>query len=201
MKKAFTILLLGISFQAISQGTQTTGTATEVLDVTNIKPTFLSDGDLFHDLQNNNPQIPNWYNQGFEVPRGSGKHTMFSGALWIGGKDATGQLYVSQQTYRQGTPPEAGYWPGPIGNVHNPAHTAKYDKLWKVSKTEIQQHIANYKKPAYTMPAAIATWPGNGNAANGEAARLAPFADLNNDGLYSPNQGEYPVIKGDQASI
>ncbi|MBK0401748.1 T9SS type A sorting domain-containing protein [Adhaeribacter sp. BT258] len=189
MKKALTLLLLGITFNAYSQGTQTHGLANEKLDVSNIKPHILTGGDAFTDLMNAR----------FEVPRGSGKHTIYAGALWIGGKDHSGQLYVSQQTYRQGSINHGGYWPGPIATVQDTSHTVKYDKLWKVSKTEIQNHMANYNKPGYTMPKAIATWPGNGDISKGEAAQLAPFVDLNNDGVYSPAQGDYPNINGDQA--
>ena len=34
---------------------------------------------------------------------------------------------------------------------------------------------------------------------NGEAVHLAPYYDANGDGLYSPMQGDYPVIRGDYA--
>ena len=189
MKKALTLLLLGITFNVFSQGTQTVGRANDSIDVTNIKPKILTGGDAFWSLMS----------PGFEVPRGSGKHTIFGGALWIGGKDRQNNLYVASQTYRQGSPPDAGYWPGPIATVQDPSHSAKYDKLWKVSKTEIQNHLANYNKVGYTMPNAIATWPGNGDVSKGEAGQLAPFIDLNSDGIYSPAQGDYPKIIGDQA--
>ena len=137
MNKALTLLLLGLTFNAFGQGTQTHGVASTNLDVSNINPKILTGGDAFTDLMN----------PGFEVPRGSGKHTIYAGALWIGGKDQQNNLYVAAQTYRQGSPPDAGYWPGPIGNVQNASHTNKYDKLWKVRKTEILNHFANYNKP------------------------------------------------------
>ena len=55
-----------------------------------------------------------WSNGRYEIPKGSGKHSMFAGALWIGGYDDNGQLKVAGQTYRQsGT----DYWPGPLDNV------------------------------------------------------------------------------------
>lgn len=137
------------------------------------------------------------HNPAFEVPRGSGKHSIYAGALWLGGKDTNGQLYVAIQAERQFG--DAGYWPGPVGTVQGPNHNAVYDRIWKVSKAQIQQHKAHFFKSWYVMPADILEWPGNGNTANGEAAKLAPFVDLNNDGIYSPQLGEYPDIKGDQA--
>jgi hypothetical protein len=193
MKLTGTLLLLGLSFNVLAQGTQpqpTAGLSTSVsLDVTNVNANILTGGDFFDGLGSNH----------FEVPRGSGKNTIYAGALWLGGKDQQNNLYVSSQTYRQFSPPQAGYWPGPIGNIMGQAHSATYDKVWKVSKAQIQNHIANYSNPSYSIPADIASWPGNGNSTNGEAAQLAPYVDLNNDGVYSPMQGDYPKISGDQA--
>ncbi|WP_191907067.1 T9SS type A sorting domain-containing protein [Adhaeribacter soli] len=191
MKIKFTLLLLGISCSVFGQN-QPAGTASATLDVSNIKPTILTGGDMFH-VGNN---YPTNFRPGFEVPRGSGKHSIMAGALWIGGGASTGNLHLSAQTYRQNG--QVGYWPGPVATNQATQNTT-YDKIWKVSKTQIQNHIQNYNRPGYTMPTDIATWPGNGNTANGEAARLAPFIDINNDGIYSPNLGDYPNIKGDQA--
>ena len=49
------------------------------------------------------------------------------------------------------------------------------------------------------IPASIANWPGNGNPVNNQAQLLAPFYDINNDGVYNPSGGDYPQIQGDQA--
>jgi hypothetical protein len=195
MKLKFTLLLLGISFSIFGQGTQPAGSASAELDVSNIRPTILTAGDMFHSAPN--PATYPIYDAGFEVPRGSGKHSIYAGALWIGGKDPNGQVYVSSQTYRQRA--QVSFWPGPVGNVHGPVHTSAYDKIWKVSKAQIQNHIQHYYKRWYIAPPDIETWPGNGNAANGEATHLAPFVDTDNDGIYSPAAGDYPDIKGDQA--
>ena len=193
MKKFYTCLLLvALAFSVSAQGTQPAPLANANLDVSNINPTIRTGGDAF--WSSTYTMSP-----GFEVPRGSGKHTIFSAALWLGGKDQHGQLYTAAQTYRQGAPADAGYWPGPIGFVQDPAHSAKYDKIWKVSQLQIEDHANNYSNPFYTIPNDILTWPGNGNRFNGEAAKLAPYVDVNLDGLYTPTQGDYPDIKGDQA--
>lgn len=200
MKLLATLLLAGISICALAQGTQTTGKASASLDITDINATILTGGDMFHTVPNFVGDVN--YKPGFEVPRGSGKHTIFAGSLWIGGKDAGGQVYTASQMYRQpylGAASQAGFWPGPIGRTQDLKHNSKYDKIWKVSKAEIQTHISNYFKRGYTIPPDIASWPGNGNIANGEAAQLAPYEDVNRDGIYSPDLGDYPLIKGDQA--
>src|SRR5688572_6054973 len=198
MKNRLTFLLLfGLSFTAFGQNFQPPGTAIQNIDISNINAVVLTGGDMFREL----PPLPNvngGYNPAFEVPKGSGIHSIFTGALWIGGKDNQNNLYVSETNYRQNSW-EVGYWPGPIGNIHDQAHSTKYDKVWKVSKAEIDKHKIFYTSSFYNVPASIASWPGNGNTANGEAAQLAPFIDLNKDGIYSPNLGDYPDIKGDQA--
>lgn len=37
----------------------------------------------------------------YEVPRGSGKTSMFAAALWIGGRDVSGQLRLAAVRFRQ----------------------------------------------------------------------------------------------------
>lgn len=189
MKKIFTILLLGLSVSAFAQGTQPQPLGYANLDVSNINPRVLTGGDAFWNLSDAR----------FEVPRGSGNHTIFAGSIWLGGKDQQDKLYTAAQTYRQGAPAYAGYWPGPIGNKQDSLFSQKYDKVWKVSQQEIEDHINYFSNPNYTIPDDILTWPGNGNMANGEAKSLAPFVDVDQDGIYSPKLGDYPDIKGEQA--
>ncbi|NDC42952.1 MAG: T9SS C-terminal target domain-containing protein, partial [Chitinophagia bacterium] len=54
----------------------------------------------------------------------------------------------------------------------------------------------------------ILTWPGTGNKYAkglvfplpiGQGVEMAPFKDLNSNGIYEPLQGEYPDIRGDEA--
>ena len=40
----------------------------------------------------------------------------------------------------------------------------------------------------------ILNWPGNGDAGRGETQFLAPFFDVDNDGIYSPASGDYPTL-------
>jgi hypothetical protein len=193
MKLTFTLAFLCTTFSVLAQGTfptpgtQKPGSASANLDVTNINPLILNAGDAFWDL----------YDAKFEVPRGSGKNSIFAGALWLGGRDNQNNLYVSAQTYRQRN--QVSLWPGPVGTIQGPVQDATYNKIWKVSNAQIQYHIKNYWKKSYHMPADIAAWPAHGKIGNDEAADLAPFVDTDNDGIYSPQLGDYPSIKGDQA--
>ena len=46
----------------------------------------------------------------YEVPKGSGLHVIYAGALWMGGTDVNGQLKLAALRYRSGN----DFWPGPL---------------------------------------------------------------------------------------
>ena len=76
---------------------------------------------------------------------------------------------------------------------------APYNRVWLVSKADILYHQLHFNDDDYIMPEAILNWPGNGDIDNGFSAQLAPFIDVNNNLIYEPNLGDYPLIKGDAA--
>ncbi len=45
----------------------------------------------------------------------------------------------------------------------------------------------------------IKNWPAHGNVSIGQENQMAPFYDANANGIYDPQNGDYPVIHGDQA--
>ena len=135
----------------------------------------------------------------YEVPKGSGKHSIFVHDLWIGGIDDGGQLRVASQTYNQGN--ISDYRSGPVSDIiyHNDSDMGHWDRVWKIHKSEIDYHISNYTNPAYIIPDVIVFWPAHGDVSMGQSDMLAPFVDLNTNGIYEPFDGDYPDIKGDQA--
>jgi hypothetical protein len=145
-----------------------------------------SAGDLGWDLVAN-PQ--------FEVPAGSGKHALFASSFWIGALDASDQLRVSTQTYRQGS---LDLFPGPIANRYDRAYDTRYDRVYKVTAAEVTTHRAMWNQAGYQAPADLLDWPAHGDTLNGEPWMLAPFVDNNNDGKYEPQDGDYPLFYGDQ---
>ena len=139
-------------------------------------------------------------NAKFEVPKGSGKHSIFNHEYWIGGVDDGGQLRVAAQTYRQ---QGNDFWAGPVSDsiYHNDANMGQWDRVWKINKTEIDDYITNFinQNPNYTIPDIILNWPAHGDVSMGQSPYLAPFIDSDSNGIYDPYQGDYPDIKGDQA--
>src|SRR6056300_471993 len=71
------------------------------LNINNVRATILGGGDMWWDLNTAR----------YEVPKGGGKHSMFAGALWLGGLDEGNQLKLAAVTYRSRG---VDYWPGPL---------------------------------------------------------------------------------------
>jgi hypothetical protein len=159
------------------------------LDVNQVRARVLVGGDLWWDPFGQTPY--------YEVPIGSNKNALYSGALWIGGFDQSNQLLVAAQTYRQQGAND--FWGGPISKDVNTgaititdARCLEFDKFWSIKREDVENFLAN----GVTTPD-IESWPGNGNVANGELPFLAPFFDANNDGTYNHEDGDYPYFKLD----
>jgi len=164
------------------------------LDMNNVSARFTSSGLHFW---NENAE--------FEVPKGSGKTSIFSNSFWIGGVDEQNILHFAGERYRQGptggpakTKPD--FYAGPVMDSVNYSiyQDTLWNYIWNLKKTDIAYHQAHYWETGYAPIHDILTWPGNGNVALGQAAQLAPFYDQNGNGIYEPFDGDYPVIRGDQ---
>jgi len=127
-------------------------------------------------------------------------------AIWMSGYDASGQLHIAAQTYRQ---VGNDYWPGPLDATGSLTYATSqsWAKIWKVYRSDIQYFRSLGTHTVANTPPMILTWPATGNAyAQGNAGApltitgfMAPFVDLNGDGIYEPLLGEYPDIPGDEA--
>lgn len=161
------------------------------LDLNNVRTTILNGGDMWWNLQNARYEIPK------VEPGQTSKHSLFSGALWIGGI-TQGNLRIAGQTYRQSG---NDYYPGALqidGSASITAARCKfYDQIWKVTLAEIEA-FSNDESQWNSPIDGIANWPGNGNmgeGASGEAEFLAPFFDFNKDGKYEPSNGDFPAFE------
>jgi hypothetical protein len=145
------------------------GTAQTLLDINNISTTILNGGDMWWNLSAGS----------YEAPKGSSLHSIFAGALWIGGVDDDNQIKVAAQTYRQGG---NDYWPGPLDNVRlnsvnglnynygttESAICSQYDKHYVLLKADIAEFVefTNSSQPEidfpnYVIPQSIIDYPGN----------------------------------------
>lgn len=168
----------------------------EYLDLNNIKARVDLYG-LFQDRANNI--------SAFEVPKGSGKNTIFAANLWIAGKNQD-SVYMNAETFGTSYTNYQAYteFKAPSGPIMDSAHYSNgydydWDRLWKINIQDIIYHQNNWSNTGYQAPEAIENWPAHGDVSKGQAWVLAPFYDNNNDGFYNPYDGDYPEIKGQQA--
>lgn len=185
------------------------GQASIDLDINNVRAKIMTGGDMWWDRGTGQAR--------YEIPKGSNKNALYAGALWVGGFDTQGQLKVTAQTYRQ---TGNDYWPGPLSsdasnNTIDQATCSAWDFLWKVNKSDILRFNDLIKlgadgirsDPSFDV---IRQWPAAGNieAQGANATNLyttmipgrkyAPFVDVDNDGNYDWQKGDYPDINGDQ---
>ena len=143
---------------------------------------------------------------GFVVPKGSGKSVIFNSSLWIAGKDENDSLHFAGERYRQG--PEisfildcSDFYAGPIMDSSNYSidMDTTWSYIWNLNRTEIEYHKLHWTDPGYVPVRDILTWPGNGDISLGQSPQLAPYFDMDKDGIYDPFKGDYPSVRGDQA--
>ncbi|XZF15338.1 T9SS type A sorting domain-containing protein [Chitinophagaceae bacterium MMS25-I14] len=190
----FALAVTSVSFSVHAQRTYNTSAS---IDINNVRAASLLHGDMWYDPSSATPRC--------EYPKGSGKHVAFVGGVWMGGYDQQGNLKVAAQTYRQ---QGNDYWPGPLDNsgITDSTTVDKWARIWKINKSTIDsfRHLSSHT--VANTPAAVLEWPAKGNpfakGNNGVSlivtTDMAPFKDVNNDGVYNPQDGDYPDIKGDQ---
>ncbi|MEM6272524.1 MAG: T9SS type A sorting domain-containing protein [Bacteroidota bacterium] len=95
MKLSFThviLLLFVLALRPPQTWAQCTPRYYQELDQNQVNATLSNGGDHFWDFVGN-PR--------YEVPKGSGKNSVFVNSLWIGGLDQSTNLHVAANTYRQ----------------------------------------------------------------------------------------------------
>ena len=92
---------------------------------------------------------------------------------------------------------------GPINSAYNDSINDKFMRGGYVTRDMIEDHVAivNYGNPTYVPVYGILKWPAHGNPDLGEAENIAPFVDVNMNGIYEPLQGDYPKIYGDKCYL
>lgn len=182
--KTITTSVLSILFlgSAFGQG------YTESTSNSQVKYYVSNNGTMF-----NNPVGPVG---GYLVPKDSMINAIFSMLPMVAGEDINGQLKGAMANTEN-----SDFFRGPIAtNYQTSEYLTRFGQsIWFMTRGEVDNHIDHYQDQAYTLSPAIENWPGNGNTSNGEATVLAPFFDVNQDQIYSPMEGDYPLIRGDKA--
>ncbi len=177
-------------------------------DINNVRARLLNGGDVWWDLNRGRYIVP-------KVVAGSGKlevSSIFAGAVWVGGYDPAGALKLMAQTYRSATRNDC--WPGPLTEqgetqAEDCQNWDQFFRCYGDSITELRKRWANAQREGRSqlnrseIPDDLEYWPAKGNeffeskygfklpdARQG----LALFDDINDNRIYEPQFGEYPVI-------
>mmetsp|Transcript_15824 Transcript_15824/g.21416 ORF Transcript_15824/g.21416 Transcript_15824/m.21416 type:complete len:523 (+) Transcript_15824:66-1634(+) len=179
------------------------GQNVDYMDHNNTRATLERLGNFFYDEQSGS--------SGYEVPNGSGNHTMYIAKFFFMGLDANGTLHASLGGSNNAT----DVFSGPYSSLNN--YDSSYQaywsgKSWQICQEEIDIYTtwweacqgpnqdptacANAVVPSNALLTKIYAWPAHGNTSNGESYWMAPFWDYDSDGSYFPDNGDYPLIKG-----
>ncbi|NJN32881.1 MAG: hypothetical protein HC817_00080 [Saprospiraceae bacterium] len=180
------------------------------MDINNVRAALLSSGDVWWDLANAVYVVPK------VAPGSTAKavSAIFAGAVWLGGKDPSGNLKVACQSYRSGTATD--FWPGPLDKTGNTeaAQCERWDKHFVVYRTEIDSARALFRRAkeenpndpsvdCALIPENLRGWPATGNphffdvnqfTLPRDTQGLAKFFDEDGDRLYDPCKGDFPII-------
>ncbi len=177
-RKAFSLttlllLLIGVSTaEAQGFGTCTQSVGEAYLDINNVRARIFNNGNLFW---RGSPAV-------YEVPKGGGASAIFNSGIWVGGL-VGGDLRVAAARY-------GGYdfWPGPLDdNGEPPADCSDFDRLYKVSRSDIDDYDATG-----AAPPDLRDWP----TGLGAPTYAAPGngADDDGDGTVDEDGGEVIAI-------
>ena len=200
------LLLTGVAFSREFVGSQKNASAIKstaagcsaasgfrFLDINNVRCRINTGGDMWWDL-------PGGIGAQYFIPKSGTATSMFSGSLWIGGLDINNQLKLAAIRYRQ---VGNDYWPGPLTTdgtaAIDQATCSEYDKHYPITRLEVDAFLAWYSSenrteefPGYSVPKSITDWPAHGDVSKLQSYYMAPFRDVDGDGEYMPENGDYP---------
>ena len=181
-KERFIVFFTAFLMHAIIGNAQTPPTSA-ILNANNISTPVYVLGYLGFDGSNANFFVDDSYHS-----------TLFANGLWIG----SGTHTAVRQFGSSGN----DFYPGPLTIDGTAQSTLEmqtaYNRVWYVTRTMIDEHLAHFNEPGYEPAESILNWPAHGTFEN-TAANLAPFYDVNGDGIYNALDGDYPLIRGDEA--
>ncbi len=167
-------ILLRTSGSGPDPGQCTAGLAQKDLDVNNVRVRLFNIGSIAYG---------NGAEHEYYVPQASGHSPIYAMGIWMGGMVGD-ELRTAGATYNN-----FEFWPGPLGSDGrpvNPNDCSAYDRLFKVSRSDIQNYEATGQASAD-----LADWPYDLGA---------PVIDGDGtEGNYNLSGGDRPDLIGDQA--
>lgn len=176
------------------------------MEINNVRARLLTGGDVWWDLQEGRYIVP-------KPPEGEpGVSSIFAGGVWIGGTDPSGNLKLAGVTYRRSNSND--FYSGPLDPTDGTTDKSiceNWDRFFQVSGDNIRRITKLYDAavalgqefPADSLTDDVRFWPGKGNPYFLEKFEfdlpntgqgLGAFWDEDQDGLYDPAMGDFPII-------
>ncbi len=201
MKNLYLLLIFSLSTQLSFGQSCDPATAQMDLNVNNVNARIKNAGDLWWDGADGKYIVPAPQNGEPEVS------ALFAGGLWVAGFDPGANLKLAAQTYGAASG-QADYWAGYLEETGSTANEtcSDFDRFWETTSEDINSFTEDWQDGTLDnpIPQSILAWPGNGNpeffSIHGFELPMtqqgfAPYIDTNADGIYNPNDGDYPYIK------
>ncbi len=180
------------------------------MSINNVRARLLGGGDVWFDLNRTGQYIVPKVEPASGLPEVS---SIFAGAVWLGGFDPVGNLKLAAQTFRSANAND--FWPGPLdreGAIQRDT-CAQWDKHFRVYGDDIRKFLRDFEEAQEAgttlekkdVHIDVLGWPGTGNPHFAEIhgfelpdisqGGLAGFFDVNEDLIYNPLDGDYPIIE------
>ncbi len=201
MKKMNYLIWGFILFSPLALWAQTYGTAREVLSGNQALGTFTNDGALFYREDGTGLRVPYF-------PGNEEVSTMYAAGLWLtipgenGAEDASSSVSIYRSVNHK-----FDFAAGPLtsdGHLFEIPLFSYFNKIWIVNRLDILNFLEDFEDNQVLddpIPMAIRQWPAKGNPWVMDFygipipdQELAPFYDRNGDGLYHPEEGDYPIL-------
>ena len=201
MKKRYSLILALVS-SLVSQAQLPQ--AYDYLEFNQFTFPITSTGDLFHTAD---PNFSGLTYGNDNIP------LAYAANLWIGGTSPDQQLKLAAEMY---TGISGDFIPGPIANAATQEELELiregYNRVFIADREQVELHTAYFEAVlngtveqdfpnGYTVPQNFLDWPAMGEIDLGVAPFLSPFFDYDSDGVYAPENGDYPEFCGDKCAF
>jgi len=182
-------------------------TAQYDMEINNVRARLLTGGDIWWNLQDGRYIVPK------PAPGFPEVSSIFAGGVWVGGVDPNGALKLAGVTYRtlNAANNATDFYPGPLdeNGLTDLQVCTDWDDFFVVKGENVLKHIAAFDASVRdsvdlecdSIPEDVLYWPGRGNpfwSQNFEYPlpdqNLGNFWDEDEDGIYNPCSGDFPVI-------
>ncbi len=171
----------------------------QLLEGNNVSATINNSGSQFTTVNES---------AGYLVPQNANAGLIFSAQFWYAGVDEEGTLRAALG----GNFNESDVFIGPYSDDYSDLSYSQefaqsiysfcsseiqyFVKWWECQNGILTEGCDDLENPTIDFLERIYSYPAHGNVAIGQDYWLLPFWDRDGDGVYNPDNGDFPIIKG-----